>query len=191
MSKKIKKIIYYLIIISMFLIADKIIYNIPFKNKDCVINNVLELENNSLKEQIKELSSINYHDYDYEIGKITFNNLYNSNSYFIESSSNLNDKIVLNDKGMIGILNNHMLTLVSDLNLSVKVGDNLGILKNNQINIVHGDYKVHDEIYTSGLTGINDNFLIGYVKEVRNNSLDDTILIDYIHIDTSYVVILK
>ena len=41
-----------------------------------------ELTSNT--QEIDEVTKLTYNDYDYEIGKITYHNLYNSNSYFIE-----------------------------------------------------------------------------------------------------------
>ena len=121
MNKKIKRILYYLIIIFLFIIFDKVLYLIPNNRKNEVINNTLLLENNDLKKEINEISKLNYNDYDYEIGKITYHNLYNSNSYFIEYNSTFDNNIVLNEKGMIGIVNNHILKLVKDLSLSIKI----------------------------------------------------------------------
>ena len=92
---------------------------------------------------------------------------------------------------MIGLVNNHILTLVKDLSLSVKINDNYGILKDNKINIIKGNYNIGDKIYTSGLTNINNNYLIGYINNIYENDLENVIEVDYIPIDTSYVVIIK
>lgn len=191
MSKKIKKIIYYIVILAMFFVMDKIIYLIPSNNKENIINNTCLLENNDLKQELNELSKLNYDDYDYEIGKITFKNLYNTNSYYIEYNSNYNNNIVLNDKGMIGIVNNHVLTLTKDLSLSIKINDNYGTLKNNKISIIPGEYEINTPIYTSGMTSINNNYLIGYVSNVDNKNYESIIDIKYIDIDSDYVVIIK
>ena len=191
MSNKIKRIIYYVFIISLFIIIDKIIYLIEYSDKNVVLNNLLVLENNALKDDIKEITNLDYKDYEYEIGKITYNNLYNNNSYFIESNTNFENNIVLNDKGFIGILSNKKLTLVKDLNLSVRINDSIGILKNNKIKIISGDYKLGDLIYTSSMSSVKENLLIGYVKGIQKLSNEDNIEIKYLDIDTSYVVILK
>ena len=52
-------------------------------DKNSVLNNIMLLENDSLKKEINELSNINYQNYDYVLGKITIKNLYQSNSFFI------------------------------------------------------------------------------------------------------------
>ena len=190
MSIKIKTILYYLIIIILFIIFDKILYILP-GNKDCVINNVLLMENKDLKKEINELTNIDYNDYDYEIGKITYHNLYNSNTYFVEYNSTFDNNIVLNDNGMIGTVSNHVLTLVKDLSLSVKINNNYGILKDNKISIISGDYEEGTPIYTSGITSISDEYLIGYVNKVSTSDIESSIDIKYIDINSDYVVILK
>ena len=191
MNKKLKKIIYYTIIIILFIIFDKVLYLIPYNNKNNVINEMLLLENNDLKKELKEVTKLNYNDYDYEIGKITYNNLYNTNSYFIEYNSSYDNNIVLNDKGMIGIVNNHILTLVKELSLSIKINNNLGILKDNKITITNGNYNIGDKIYTSNISSINDEYLIGYIDNIYTNDIETIIDIKYLDIDSSYVVILK
>ena len=191
MNKKIKRILYYLIIIFLFIIFDKVLYLIPNNRKNEVINNTLLLENNDLKKEINEISKLNYNDYDYEIGKITYHNLYNSNSYFIEYNSTFDNNIVLNEKGMIGIVNNHILKLVKDLSLSIKIGDNYGILKDNKIKIINGNYSVGMSIYTSNISSINDEYLIGYIDKIESNDIESIITIKYLDINSDYVAILK
>ncbi len=192
MNNNIKKIIYYIIIILLFVVFDKILFYFNNDNeKNILINNTLKLQSDSLKSDIEELTKIKYDNYNYIIGKITYKNLYNSDTYYIEYDGTLNDKLVINNNGLIGIVKNHILTKVSDLSLSVRINDNYGILKNNEIKIINGDYKIGDKIYTSGLTSINENLLIGYVSDIKNYELETIIKVDYIKIDTNYVVILK
>ena len=190
MNKKIKKIFYYLVVIVLFIVFDKVLYLIPSNNNQ-VINNVLLLENNDLKKELNELTKLNYTDYDYEIGKITYKDLYNTNSYFIEYNSSYDNNIVLNNVGMIGIVNNHILTLVKDLSLSVKINNNLGILKDNKITIINGNYNIGDKIYTSNLSSINKELLIGYISNIYTNDIESTIDIKYLDINTNYVAIIK
>lgn len=191
MNKKIKRIIYYLVIIILFLIFDKVLYLLPSNSKNIVINNTLLLENEDLKKELNKITKLNYNDYDYELGKITYHNLYNSNSYFIDYNSTFDNNIVLNDKGMIGKVSNHVLTLVKDLSLSVKINNNYGILKDNKIEIVNDNYNIGMPIYTSGITSINDEYLIGYIDNISSNDIKSIIDIKYIDIDSDYVVILK
>lgn len=191
MNKKLKLFFYYAIIIIIFIIFDKVLYLIPSTGKNDVINNVLVIENQDLKKEIDEVTKLTYNDYDYEIGKITYHNLYNSNSYFIEYNQEYNGNVVLNDKGMIGIVNNHMLTLVKDLSLSIKINNNNGILKDNKITIVGNDYEVGMPIYTSSYSSINDEYLIGYISSINSNDIESIIDIKYLDITSSYVAIMK
>ena len=191
MNKKIKRIMYYLVIIILFLIFDKVLYLLPSNSKNIVINNTLMQENEDLKKELNKITKLNYNDYDYELGKITYHNLYNSNSYFIDYNSTFDNNIVLNDKGMIGKVSNHVLTLVKDLSLSVKINNNYGILKDNKIEIVNDNYNIGMPIYTSGITSINDEYLIGYIDNISSNDIKSIIDIKYIDIDSDYVVILK
>ena len=188
--KKYKKIIYYLIIILLFIIFDKVLYIFP-NNKNNIHDYIATNTCEDLKKEVEYLSNLNYDKYDYEIGKITYKNLYNTNSYIIESNNNYNDNIVLNNKGMIGILNNKILTLVKDLNISVKINNNYGILKNNKVSIIDGNYLIGDEVYTSGIGKINASFLIGYISDIKHLSNEDIISINYLDINSSYVVILR
>lgn len=187
--KKYSKTIYYLIIIILFILLDKLIYLVPSKNY--IDSNLLKLENDKLKQEIKELSNIEFNEYDYTLGKIVIKNVYNSKTYFIKTNISTNNNIVLNDKGFIGLLNNNYLTLTKDLTLSVSINDNLGILKDNEISIVKGNYSIGDEIYALNLNSINQKFLIGYVKEIKHNSLNDIIKVKYLDIESNYVGILK
>ena len=187
---KLRKIIYYIIILILFVIFDKVLYLIT-SNKNNMDSYVNLLENNDIKNELNYITKLNYDKYDYIYGKITYKNLYSSNSYFIETNEELEDKIVLNDKGMIGILNNKTLTLVKDLSIGVKVNDNLGILKNNKVEIIPSNYNIGDLVYTSGVGKVSSSFLIGYVKNIEKTSSKDILDITYLDINNSYVIILK
>ena len=180
----IKKIINYVLLIIMFILIDKIINVIPMSSYNDYY--LIKEENNRLKEDIVYLSKLDYDNY--ELCKININNLYSSNTYFLKCDFDTNNNIVLNDIGFIGIVNNNKLTLAKDLILSVKVNDNKGILKNNKISIIKDNYNIGDSVYVSYL---NEEYLLGYISKIVNNANDDTILIDYIDINNSYVVVLK
>jgi cell shape-determining protein MreC len=193
MNKKINKYIYYAIVILMLLFAEKIV--VMFKNKDDakVINYTLAEENKSLKAEIKELSNLEFHNYDYILGKITIKKLYQSNTYFIETPTKVaNNLPVINNWGLIGLYNNSYLVPTNALNLSIKVDDINGTLKNGLIKISAGDYNIGDKIYTTGLTNIPGDLLIGYIKSIdkSNNNLEDTIEVNFIENNTTYVAIL-
>ena len=191
MNKIIKKVIYYVIILLLFIIFDKVIYLFPSNNKECILNNIILLENNDLKKEINEITKLNYNDFEFEIGKITYHGLYNNDSYFIEYNSSFDNNIVLNDKGMIGVVNNHILTLVKDLSLSIKIGNNYGILKDNKVVIINGNYEKDMPIYISDKSAINNEYLIGYIKDINSNDIESIITINYLDINSNYVAIIK
>ena len=81
MNKKIQRTIYYLFIIMLILFANYIIMLLKPSDKNSVLNNIMLLENDSLKKEINELSNINYQNYEItvpvnfknnEVKKITF-----------------------------------------------------------------------------------------------------------------------
>ena len=193
-NKQLQKNIYYFIIVVLFILADRIIVLFNYDNKNTVINSVLELENNDLKKELEELSHINYHDYDYVIGKLTIKSLYNSNSYFIITNNKIqNNSPVINNNGLIGLYNNSYLETVNDLNLSVKINDKYGVLSNGKIRIEHSNYNINDIVYTSGLTSIPGNIIVGYINDIKEleNGIEDIITINYIDINNTYVGILN
>ena len=192
MNKNIKTIIFYFIIIVLFLIKDRIILLFELNNKNNIINTILVEENNNLKKEIQELSNINYTNYNYVLGKITVKDLYNSDSYFIKTDKYYNDLPVINEDGLIGIINNNYLDTTNNLNLSIKINDTYGILDKGIIKIPKGNYNINDLIYTSGLTKIPGNLVIGKVKEIKDNDNDltNTIEVNFIDINNTYVGIL-
>ena len=107
------------------------------KNNDIdrVKYNLLELENNSLKEEIETISNIKYNNYDYIISKILIKNLYNSNIYYLKSNNEIEPKHpVINDIGLIGITNtDNTLVPISSLTISIKVDNTLGLYKDNKV----------------------------------------------------------
>lgn len=194
MNKKIQRTIYYLFIIMLILFANYIIMLLKPSDKNSVLNNIMLLENDSLKKEINELSNINYQNYDYVLGKITIKNLYQSNSFFIIPAENVNNNSpVINNKGLIGLYSNHILVPTSSLNLSIKINNVNGTLKDGNVIISHGDEKVGDAVYTSGLTNIPSDILIGEISHiyVSSNGFEDNISIKFINNDSTYVGILK
>lgn len=193
MNKKISKILYYCFILFMLILADKIISLVKPNDQNCLINNVLEQENNDLKKEITELSNLEYHDYNYVLGKITIKNLYNTNTYFINTEKEIKDNSpVINSAGFIGIYQNHYLMPTANLNLSIKINNNNGTLNNQLITIKHDNYYISEPIYTSGLTNIPGDLLIGYIKTItsQDNNITDEITVTYLDNNTNYVGIL-
>ena len=184
MTKRIRNIIYYVLIILLFIFIDRIINMVPSNRLNEL--NILKEENRVLKEDIVYLSNLTYEN-NYEICKISINDLYSSNTYFINCNFTTTNNIVLNNIGFIGIANNNKITLGKDLILSIRINNNKGILKDNKINIIHDNYNIGDKVYVRYL---NEEYLIGYVSNIIDNSSYDIISIKYIDINSSYVVVI-
>jgi len=180
--------VFLLIIYILFLSKDTII---GFFNHDKIIEiaqasldkGVYEEYQDLLK--ITRLEPLNY--------KLIYSKILNRNMYqfydkiTIDTGSKGNvakGDLVINEKGVIGIIetsdNNSsevMLLTNKDINMSVKIKNAYGILtsSNNEVLIrnikLNEEINVGDEIYTSGLTSIPADILIGTVSEVNTDSL--------------------
>ena len=187
-----KKILKYIPILLLLLI-NPFLDLIKSNDIDKVKYNLLELENNSLKEEIETLSNIKYNNYDYIISKILIKNLYNSNIYYLKSNSLIEPKHpVINDKGLIGITNtNNTLVPISSLTISIKVDNTLGLYKDNTV-IIDKEININKNtnIYTSGLTNLPSNLLIGTINtcSIKDNNTICNLTLN--PIDTNYCLIL-
>lgn len=187
-----KKILKYIPILLLLLI-NPFLDLIKRNDIDKVKYNLLELENNSLKEEIETLSNIKYNNYDYIISKILIKNLYNSNIYYLKSNSLIEPKHpVINDKGLIGITNtNNTLVPISSLTISIKVNNALGLYKDNKV-IIDKEININKNtnIYTSGLTNLPSDLLIGTIDtcSIKDNNTICNLTLN--PIDTNYCLIL-
>lgn len=187
-----KKILKYIPILLLLLI-NPFLDLIKSNDIDKVKYNLLELENNSLKEEIETLSNIKYNNYDYLISKILIKNLYNSNIYYLKSNSLIEPKHpVINDKGLIGITNtNNTLVPISSLTISIKVDNALGLYKDNKV-IIDKEININKNtnIYTSGLTNLPSDLLIGTIDtcSIKDNNTICNLTLN--PIDTNYCLIL-
>lgn len=187
-----KKILKYIPILLLLLI-NPFLGLIKSNDIDKVKYNLLELENNSLKEEIETLSNIKYNNYDYIISKILIKNLYNSNIYYLKSNSLIEPKHpVINDKGLIGITNtNNTLVPISSLTISIKVDNTLGLYKDNKV-IIDKEININKNtnIYTSGLTNLPSDLLIGTIDtcSIKDNNTICNLTLN--PIDTNYCLIL-
>ncbi len=186
--KKFKCGLYYGVMILLFLVVEPIIGYLRFSDKVSVENNVLELSNNDLKQKLEELSQIAYEDYNYILAKVTIRSLYNSQYYFLDSAYSFKDNApVINQFGLIGVTDkNKTLKASQSLKLSVKVNNIIGILEGGILNI-EGDFKVGDKVYTSGLTNMPRNILVGEIKSIDKGSIK----VEYVDNTSNYVAILK
>lgn len=187
-----KKILKYIPILLLLLI-NPFLDLIKSNDIDKVKYNLLELENNSLKEEIETLSNIKYNNYEYTISKILIKNLYNSNIYYLKSNSLIEPKHpVINDIGLIGITNtDNTLVPISSLTISIKVDNTPGLYKDNKI-IINKELNIdkNTNIYTSGLTNLPSNLLIGTIDtcSIKDNNTICNMTLN--PIDTNYCLIL-
>ena len=158
-----KKILKYIPILLLLLI-NPFLDLIKSNDIDKVKYNLLELENNSLKEEIETLSNIKYNNYDYIISKILIKNLYNTNNTLVP---------------------------ISSLTISIKVDNTLGLYKDNKV-IIGKEININKNtnIYTSGLTNLPSDLLIGTIDtcSIKDNNTICNITLN--PIDTNYCLIL-
>lgn len=184
---KYKTCLYYLIVISLFLLLNPVISFFRYSDKVVIEDNVLRLKVKDLEDELKEITNINYSDYDYVLAKITIKNIYNSQVYFLNCHEDFAENLpVINQFGLIGLTkNDRTMIQVNQLKLSVNVNNSNYILDKG---IIVGDnLKIHDKVYTSGLTNIPKNILVGEVVEISG----DKATIKYVNSNSNYVAILK
>ena len=68
----------------------------------------------------------------------------------------------------------------------MKVNNIIGVLEGSILNI-EGNFKVGDKVYTSGLTNMPRNILVGEIKSIDK----DKIKVEYVENTSNYVAILK
>ncbi len=168
-----------------YLAKDNIIYLFSkFDNSryQALENNYYENEYHNLT---KTLELTNY-DYKIIISKVILRDIY---TFFDKitidkgSLNNINNQnIVVNEEGVIGLINTcqphscevYLLTN-NKINLSVKINNEYGILtgKDDQVLVKNikdaSSIQVGDKIYTSGLTSIKENLLIGEVADIQKD----------------------
>ena len=169
-----------LIFISLFMFKE-FLYSL-YDKKEYDFNFIKEKELEYYKTEYEKLINIKTEN-NYLLSKVIFRNVYNFyNEITISKGKNYNIKkgdYVLSDKSLIGIIskvddNSSKVKLLYNpsFQLSVKINDTYGILKSNNnklyVKNIIGESIINkgDLIYTSGLTDIMPNILIGKVKKV-------------------------
>lgn len=163
-------------------------------------------------ENISKLFAINVLDYHTVYARVILHDIYAFHQE-ITVGKGLSDGVklqdlVMNQDGVIGIVktvNNHssVVELLTNPNieLSVKIGSSYGILScvDDQVMVknikLDQEIQVGDKVYTSGLTTIPGDILVGTVKEVHTDSLDLEYVINVdlgvnLH-DITYVAIVR
>lgn len=164
---------------------------IKYDNKDVVEINTLKIENNNLKDQVKELEKL-YNlkpvNENYVISKVILRNIHEFYNEIVLLSNSKDVEIgnaVINEEGLIGLVkdikdeNIYVALLTGNYNVSVKINETYGNLNNERVTMLdkYSDIKIGDTVYTSGLTKVPANILVGYVKEVNKTSINTEVTI--------------
>lgn len=188
MKKKYKTIFIIILLYSLILTKD-----ILFSLQDVtpIINEVYNLNvQNQLNDYQKLLNTnkLNNVNQNFIISRVSYRNINDFWHYVtINKGSNFNiieHNVVLNEEGLIGTINKVskyssqvMLITNPKINISVKIGNSYGILsaKNNKLYVKNitenANIKVGDKVYTSGLTKVPENILVGIISKVEKDEL--------------------
>ena len=162
-------------------------------------------------EDMQRLLDINDLDYQAIYSKVILRDIYafyNEITIGKGSSDGIKTQdLVVNELGVVGVIkeaNNHSSTVMlltnPDIELSVKINQSYGILTSidNEIIVknvkLDEEIKVGDFVYTSGLTSIPGNILVGKVSEIKTDDLGLEYIVDVEAVshlqDISYVAVL-
>ncbi len=196
MLKKNSFILVILIIYLLFLCKDPILGRI--NNQEDLNQVIADLKIEYYKKEYEDMAKIidvDTKDYDVIYSRVLFRDIYQFYDEFTISKGSIDGvekkDLVLSDLGVVGIISrvnkntSTVLMLTSpEIELSVKIGDAYGILTSEDKKIIVKNIaldkkmKVNDKVYTSGLTNIPGDILIGEVKEVSTDSLELEYLLD-------------
>ena len=140
-------------------------------------------------ENMKKMLTITYPDYSVIYSKVILRDIYAFNKEFTIGKGSRDgvqeQDVVVNEKGVVGIVkmanpNSSVVLLLTnpDIQLSVKINDSYGILTSVDEKIIVKNIKLNreikegDEVYTSGLTSVPGDILIGTVKSIDTDSLE-------------------
>ena len=165
------------------------------QNLDSYLTDVKLLYYQNEYQEMKKLLDIDDQDYSFLYSKVLLRDIY----YFYDeitigkgSSDGIKvQDLVVNEEGVVGIIKevkNHssvvQLLTHSDTQLSVKINKSYGILTSVDHEIIvkniklDQDIQVGDLVYTSGLTSIPGDILVGSVKEIRTDGLELEYILD-------------
>ncbi len=139
-------------------------------------------------EKINKILDLEAFNYDIVYSKVIFRDIYSFYDVLTISKGSKdglkNGNIVLNENGVLGIIkkvedNYSEVSLLTnpDVNISVKINDNYGMLEGKDKKVIVKNIK--DEgiiegamVVTSGLTDIPEGLEIGKVKNIKKDNLD-------------------
>lgn len=212
MIKKNAYIIILLVIYLLFLCKDHLLGFLD--NTDNLTSYIYDEKLEYYKEEyedMQKLLELDHLDYQAIYSKVILRDIYafyNEITIGKGSSDGIHDgDLVINEMGVVGVVksvNEHtsvvLLLTNSKIELSVKINNSYGILTSvdNEIIVknvkLDEEIKVGDLVYTSGLTNVPGNILVGEVSEIKS----DTLGLEYIlevdavaHLqDITYVAVL-
>lgn len=171
--------------------------------------NILKEENNSLKEELQNLSNLEiYANYGYSLTRLSYRNIYDNYEIYIQGGSEKKyqeNYAVINSAGLVGIIdsvnkNDSKVRLLSGIpSLSVKINDTYGTLSGYEDNLLiisnisnYSKINLNDEVYTSTLGAIKEKILVGTVYKVEDKDIEKKIYVkskvDFNNLNYLYVV---
>lgn len=144
---------------------------------------------------MQQLLDINYRDYNTIYSRVVLRDIYAFYEKIIinkgSSDGIKKQDLVINEKGVIGVISkvaknsSEVLLLTnSNISLSVKINDSYGMLTSYDEKIIvkniklDKEIKIGDLVYTSGLTNIPGDILIGKVSTTNKDDLELEYIID-------------
>lgn len=189
MKKKYTEMILIILLFSLIVTKDVVT---SFTDKTEIINEVYNLNLQNILsdyQAILKVNNLKTVNNNYILSKVSYRNI-NDFWQYITINKGAKDNVlekraVVNNMGLVGIIDkvdNYssrvMLITNSKINISVKINNSYGILtaKNNTVyleNITDEvNVKIGDKVYTSGLTEIPENILVGTIKEIKQDDLE-------------------
>ena len=180
-----------LIILLFSLIVTKDVVT-SFADNTEIINEVYNLNLQNILSDYQDLLKVNdlkIVNNNYILSKVNYRNI-NDFWQYITINKGAKDNVlekraVVNNIGLVGIIDkvdNYssrvMLITNSKINISVKINNSYGILtaNNNTLyleNVTDDvNVKIGDKVYTSGLTEIPENILVGTIKKIKQDDLE-------------------
>lgn len=197
-----KKYIVLILVFLVFLLRDSWDYLVLYWKEDFKVTSICTIDNKNLEEENEELKgllNLSMENEDYIPTMVKYRDVLdylNTIEIYKGSEEGISKgMVVFNDEGLIGIVkvvNKHSsvvrLITSKDSNVSVRIGAYYGILQvedgqlvvNNLTN--YDQVSIGDKIYTSGLTDVVGNILIGEVVDVY---LDDLEIAKKVVVDAS------
>lgn len=201
MIKKYKDYIILLGVFLLFLFASQVNRFLTAINPNLDTSKIVINYDKHLKEELDNIKKINDMEFDDNldiiVSRVKYRDVYeysNTLTIFKGTKNNVNvGDAVLTNNGLLGIINKtydyySVVSLITNKksNISVKINDDVGVLKLENSKLVvtsinnYKNISIGDEIYTSGLGNLPDNIYVGKVKSV---SLNDTEIEKVIEVD--------